>query len=56
LTVRTAVTISGHPVTQPTFQPVNENVFAAELIVTVRLSMPGNEAMGTCVPSYTMCS
>ena len=54
--MRTAVTSSGLPVTQPIFQPVKENVFAAELIVTVRSGMPGSETMGRCAPSYTMCS
>ena len=54
--MRTAVTSSGLPVTQPTFQPVNPNIFAAELIVTVRSDIPGSETMGTWMPSYTMCS
>ena len=56
MTVRTAVTSSGVPVTQPIFQPVNENVLAAELIVTVRSRMPGRVAIGMCSPSKTRCS
>src|SRR5215472_6639064 len=51
-TVRTAETISLVPVTQPIFQPVNEKVFAAELIETVRSRMPGSDATGTCSPVY----
>ena len=42
--------------TQPTFQPVNENVLPPEPIVTVRLRIPGRVAIGTCSPSYTRCS
>jgi hypothetical protein len=34
--VRTAVTSSADPVTQPIFQPVKAKVLPAELIVTVR--------------------
>jgi hypothetical protein len=47
LTARTAKTSSGVAVTQPTFQPVNENVLPAELIDTVRSRMPGSEPIGT---------
>ena len=36
MTVRTAFTSSAGPVTQPTFQPVTENVLPADEIVTVR--------------------
>jgi len=43
-------------VTQPTFQPVNEKVLAAELMLTVRPAIPGSDAIGRCVPSNTMCS
>ena len=38
------------PVTQPIFQPVNENVLPAELIDTVRSRIPGSEAIGRCSP------
>ena len=38
--VRTALTSSGVPVAQPTFQPVKENVLPAEPIETVRSRMP----------------
>ena len=38
---RTASTRSAGPVTQPTFQPVNENVLPAELMDSVRSRMPG---------------
>ena len=50
------MTSSGAAVTQPIFQPVNENVFAAELIDTVRPAIPGSDATGTCSPAKTMCS
>jgi hypothetical protein len=30
---------------------VNENVFPAELIDTVRSGMPGSDAIGTCSPA-----
>src|ERR1035441_10977547 len=53
LVVLTAVTSSGAALTQPIFQPVNENVLPAELIVTVRSRIPGNEAIGTCSPLNT---
>ena len=56
MTVLTAVTSSGVAVTQPIFQPVNENVLPAELIGAVRSRMPGNGAIGTCSPSKTRCS
>lgn len=50
------VTSSGVAVTQPTFQPVNENVLPALPMVTVRSRIPGNDAMGRCSPSKTRCS
>lgn len=56
LAVRTAVTSSGVPVTQPIFHPVKENVLPPELIVTVRSRMPGRVAIGMCWPSNTRCS
>jgi hypothetical protein len=56
LAARTAATSSGWPVTQPIFQPVNENVLPPELIDTVRSGMPGRVAIGTCSPVYTRCS
>ena len=56
LVVLTAVTRSAQAVTQPIFQPVNENVLPAELIVTVRSRIPGSDAIGTCSPSNTRCS
>ncbi len=44
-------------IAHPTRQPVTEYVFERALIVTVRSSMPGIMAIGTCsTPSYTMCS
>ena len=44
-------------IAHPTRQPVTEYVFESALIVTVRSSMPGSVAIGTCsAPSYTMCS
>ena len=46
LVVRTALTIAGVPVTQPTFQPVNENVLPAEETETVRSRMPSMVANG----------
>ena len=55
--VRTAATSSADPVTQPTFQPVNENVLPAEPIVTVRSAIPGSVQIGTCsTPSKVRCS
>ncbi len=42
--------------TQPIFQPVNENVLPPELIDTVRSGIPGSVASGTCSPVYTRCS
>ena len=50
MTARTAATSSAVAVTQPIFQPVNENVLPAELIDTVRSRMPGSEPIGTCSP------
>ena len=49
LAVRTARTRWAGPVAQPTFQPVNENVLPAELIVSVRSRIPGRVASGRCV-------
>ena len=57
MAARTAATSSGGPCTQPTFQPVTENVLPADEIVSVRSAMPGSVAIGTCGrPSKTMCS
>ena len=56
MTLVTAVTSSADAVTQPIFQPVNENVLPAELIDTVRSAMPGRVPIGTCSPVNTMCS
>ena len=43
--------------TQPTFQPVKENVLPAEEMVTVRSRMPGSVASGDVLgPSKTRCS
>ena len=54
---RTAATRSGAAVTQPTFQPVNENVLPAHPMVTVRPRIPGKVASGTCsASSKTRCS
>ena len=39
--MRTAVSSAGGALTQPIFQPVNENVLPADEIVTVRSRMPG---------------
>ena len=50
MAVRTAATSSADAVTQPTFQPVNENVLPAEEIDTVRSRMPGSVATGMCAP------
>jgi hypothetical protein len=47
LAVRTAATNEGVPVTQPIFQPVNENVLPADEIETVRSRMPGKVTIGT---------
>jgi hypothetical protein len=53
----TVSTSSAGPVTQPTFQPVNENVLPALEMLTVRSHMPGSVQSGTCVrPSNTRCS
>ena len=53
----TVSTRSAGPVTQPTFQPVNEKVFPALEMLTVRSHIPGRVASGTCWrPSYTRCS
>ena len=41
MAVFTASTSSGVAQTQPTFQPVNENVLPPDEIVTVRSRMPG---------------
>ena len=41
---------------QPMRQPVTLKVLEAPLMVTVRSRMPGSVAMGTCSPSYRMCS
>ncbi|CAM5729119.1 hypothetical protein STENM223S_07653 [Streptomyces tendae] len=57
LAERTAVTSAGAAVTQPTFQPVKENVLPAEPMVTVRSRMPGKDASGMCsAASKTRCS
>ena len=56
LAVRTAVTSSSGPHTQPIFQPVKLNVLPAELMVSVRSAMPGKVASGRCSPSNTRCS
>ena len=45
ITVRTR---SAGPVTQPTFQPVKENVLPALEMVTVRSHIPGSVLIGTC--------
>ena len=44
----TTPTSSAGPVTQPTFQPVKENVLPALEMVIVRSHMPGSVAIGTC--------
>ena len=55
--MRTAATSSAGPLTQPTFQPVTENVLPAEDTVSVRPAIPGSVAIGTCRwPSKTRCS
>lgn len=54
--VRTAVTRAAEPVTQPIFQPVNENVLPAEEMETVRSRIPGREMRGTWSPSKARCS
>ena len=52
-----AETASAGPVSQPTFQPVTENVFPPEPIVSVRSAIPGRVATGTCAaPSKVRCS
>jgi hypothetical protein len=56
LAVSAARTSSAGPVAHPTFQPVNEKVLPAELIVRVRSRMPGSVASGRCTTSYVMCS
>ena len=50
LTARTASTSSRGPCTQPTFQPVTENVLPADEMVSVRSAIPGSVAIGTCSP------
>ena len=48
---------SAGPLTQPTFHPVVENVFPAELIVSVRCAIPGSVATGMCSdPAKARCS
>ena len=43
--------------TKPTFQPVSENIFPAEPILTVRSAMPGRPISGMCRrPSKITCS
>ena len=43
--------------TQPTFQPVSENIFPAEPMRRQRARMPGRVASGICGrPSNTRCS
>ena len=54
--MRTALTISGVPVTQPTFQPVKLNVLPALLTETVRSRIPSTVANGMCSRSYVRCS
>ena len=56
LAVRTACVRTGGAQVQPTFQPVQENVFPAEEIVTVRSRIPGSVAIGTCSTPKTRCS
>ncbi len=56
LTVRTAVTRSAGPCSQPTFQPVNENVLPDDEMVSVRSAIPGSVATGTCSAPNVRCS
>ena len=56
MALRTADTSAGGAVTQPTFQPVKENVLPAEPMVTVRSRMPGSVASGMCSGSKVRCS
>ena len=51
LTVRTAVTSSAGPCSQPTFHPVRLNVLPELDTVRVRAAMPGSVAIGTCSAS-----
>ncbi len=43
MAARTAATSSAGPCTQPTFQPVTENVLPAEEMVSVRSARPGSD-------------
>ena len=59
LTRSTAETSGAGPLTQPTFQPVQEKVLPAEEIRSVRSRIPGSVASGTCgaaASGKTRCS
>ncbi len=56
MTACTAAISSGGPLAHPTFQPVQEKVFPADEIDTVRSAIPGKVDSGRCTPSKTRCS
>ncbi len=57
MAVFAAVTIAAGPHIQPIFQPVVLNVLPPDEIVSVRSTIPGSVAIGTCwAPGNTRCS